>query len=416
MAQQRQRTVRVTGRERHRAGRRRGCRVQHGRLRAAPPLPLLGQGVQLPGRRARRVEPAEREGDLDLGHEQPAAPERLGVLVVRQGQVQGGRRGLGLALGEPQQGQTGLRVAAVLVRAVVGLLGRGQIPAPPLDLPDHIERLGGHPPLVRQQFLDGPRGLGEGLGPVAAQLQHLRPVHPAQPAEVVLRGHRRAPAHGRVRPLGGAAEVDAGHGLLKAQAVDPPGEEGGQLAGHGRAHRVVQQVEPVADPALRHQDTGLRLHAQGGQVRAAAAPGDRGHPPGRDHRLLERPARLRLLGVDPDQVALLHALRLVPQLPPGPAQPARRQRRAPGQLVLVEEQPGHVSRPSGIAGRHKPGVGPHAMHDRLVDPAAPPGGVGERGAVVRGEPRGVHTTQQPVRVGPVLPGRGVPGTAQGVRR
>ena len=85
--------------------------------------------------------------------------------------------------------------------------------------------------------------------PVALDLQDLGPVHPADAHERAAAGMRLAPARGRLRPLGGPAEVAELVAGRHQVAVDVAGPGRVHLSDEHRQHRLVQQGHTVARPA-----------------------------------------------------------------------------------------------------------------------------------------------------------------------
>ena len=89
------------------------------------------------------------------------------------------RRHGALALGQPQQGESGLRVAAVLARPAVGVLGPLELAAEPEQLRQAVQRLAQRRMTGwARELLVGPLGLVERLGPVAAGTAGSRPGAP----------------------------------------------------------------------------------------------------------------------------------------------------------------------------------------------------------------------------------------------
>jgi hypothetical protein len=115
-------------------------------------------------------------------------------------------------------------------------------------------------------------------------------------------------------------------------AVDPAGEQRLQLAGHHRAHRLVQQADALLDPALGQQRAAAGLQAEGEQVRAAEPLAERGGPLGQLDGLVKPAGPQGQLGLGERQVALLGAVRLGGQVTPGAPQPAT------GDRLLAAEQ------------------------------------------------------------------------------
>ena len=132
-AEERQRGAGVAGGELDRPRRERRHRLQHGAVLAVRDLRELGAGA------ARLLRGAERQRDLDLGGQQPrargrstASPSARRIAAAARGAV---------PLGQPQQREAGHRLATGLARLPVGLLGRVELAAQPVDLPLQVDGL-----------------------------------------------------------------------------------------------------------------------------------------------------------------------------------------------------------------------------------------------------------------------------------
>jgi hypothetical protein len=213
----------------------------------------------------------------------------------------------------------------------VGGLGPVQVAVQPPDLPDLVVPLGGPGDLEVGQVGADQGRLPLGLGPGTPALQDLGAVDPADAGEQHGRGQGGQPAAGRVRPLGGPADVgqlgEGGHQV----AVDVAGPLRAELARADGQHGLVQPGQPLGDPAHLDQGPALEQVAGGGQVGVGVAaaeppepPGPLGHGPG--VVAAERPFQLEV-----EQVAVRGDLGLVLEEPLGPSEPAGADDRVPAQ-------------------------------------------------------------------------------------
>ena len=146
------------------------------------------------------------------GREQPQPAERVRGLGERA--ADRARGGLAAPLGEPQQGEAGLRLEAAAARVAVGLLGRGELPAHAVDLALAIDRVAGRDRDRAEALAGAPRLLERHL-PVARQLQDLGAVDQADAGVgdhlgLAARTTRRAPSvHSRARRSSSASWQNA---------------------------------------------------------------------------------------------------------------------------------------------------------------------------------------------------------------
>src|SRR6266511_541227 len=167
--------------------------------------------VSPPGRAAG---PASRSAALAASAQEPSAAQAA-PRVAGNRQPECAKGGLGLALGQAEQGQAGLRVEAQLVRPGEGLLGAGEVADAAADLSGLVEGVAGGP-RVEGQLLRGPLGLGLRVRPGPTQVRRLDAVQPAEPGKRGVLLQRLAPRRGRLVPFGGAGEV----GQLQADGED----------------------------------------------------------------------------------------------------------------------------------------------------------------------------------------------------
>ena len=142
--------------------------LQRRRLQARAAVGGGGPGQLVAGPPGRLGVPGG-QGDLDLGGAEPGPAQA----VVGDGGQGGPDRGRGRrrpALGEAQQGQARLGVAAELVGVPVGRLGPGQVAAEPADVAELVVALGGAGDVQVGQVPADQGGLPLGLGPVAPAL------------------------------------------------------------------------------------------------------------------------------------------------------------------------------------------------------------------------------------------------------
>ena len=248
-------------------------------------------------------------------------------------------------------------------------------------------------------------------------------MHAAEPVERRARRERPAPGHRRLGPLSRPPQVGGGDARRQGQTVDPPGEQGTQLAREHGAHRLVHQREPRCALAAREQHRALGLQPHRGEVGAATPARDRGHVPRPRRREVEVAALVREKCVGECDVGVLDALRLRRDVALRAGQPAGGDRRPAGQVVLVEHHPGTGARSPIGACRRIGRVGPPARGERLLHAAQPPGRVGQRIEFVGTQHRARRVVpglgeaaQQRVRLRPRLARHGVPGALQGSHR
>ena len=165
------------------------------------------------------------EHDLDVGGEQTCPRDR--VLGFVEGPADHGVGGFEPSLGESQQRQAGLGVAAELAGALVGGLGA-------VEVADQAEEValdgvgGGEGGGVDGcgEPIAGVSGLDEGFGPRPEQLEDLGAVQEAVAAvehELLL---GVAPADERLRPRSASAEVEQLRAGVDHRAVGVTGGQG----------------------------------------------------------------------------------------------------------------------------------------------------------------------------------------------
>ena len=99
-----------------------------------------GDRVELVGGRRRRHHVICGDGDLDLGGQQSRPRQRVGDTGEGRTDQRGSR--VGAALGEAEEGEPRLGVAAQLVTLAVRVLGAIEIAAQPSDLTDLVAAFG----------------------------------------------------------------------------------------------------------------------------------------------------------------------------------------------------------------------------------------------------------------------------------
>ena len=228
--------------------------------------------ARAPRRPSRGPEVAGGDGDLDLGRKAAEPEERLLDLLERARDSRHGR--VDLALGETEEREARLRIAAQLVRRAVRLLRAREVAAPTADLADLVVAAGRDLAVEVVELLARRQRLRLGRRPVAAEPQGLGSVDPAgagKAADVEL----VAPAVRRLRPLGRAPEVAEVLARADRDAVDEPGRVRSQVAAHRRRGRLVEQSEPLVDlaglDAARGPSRRARASGRRGRRRAARA-------------------------------------------------------------------------------------------------------------------------------------------------
>ena len=153
---------------------------------------------------------------------------------------------------------------------VVGLLGRGDVPAQPVQLGALVEgsahrRVTGRP----GQQLARLRHLLDRLGPGSVQLHDLGPVHQALPAV----GHQlrlgRAPSGQCRRPCLRASHVEDLLACLDHGAVGDSPHDRRDLAGRDRDHHFVQSGHALDGLAKADQGLTLAEAAHRDQIRVS---------------------------------------------------------------------------------------------------------------------------------------------------
>lgn len=224
----------------------------------------LGQLVQLSHGGPGLCGAVGGQHDLGVGGQQLGTGHVV-VRLVERG-LDRGRRSVGTTLRQAEQGQARLGVAAAGVGLAVGVLGRCQIAAQPVQLAQLVV---GHPdPWVRRvgESVAGPLGVGHGCVPLAVHLQDLGSVHEAL-APV---GHETwlvlAPAVERPGPLSGTAQVEDLLAGVDDRAVHDAGHDGRCLASGHRHHGLVQVAHALLGVAEAQQRLAPADGAERGQV------------------------------------------------------------------------------------------------------------------------------------------------------
>ena len=157
-------------------------------------------------------------------------------------------------------------------------------------------------------LLAGPARLGQRVRPCALELQDLRAMHQARRGEDHHLALLLAPAAERGRPLASAAERVDPLAAVDHAAVDQTGHHRRQLAGRDRDHRLVEQREPLLDPAHLEERPPLHVPRGGDQVTIAETSAEAGRLAG-DRASALPLARLEMLLRDGEQqIALLRGL------------------------------------------------------------------------------------------------------------
>ncbi len=265
-----------------------------------------------------------------------------------------------------------------------------------------VVRLGGRIVDEVAELLGGAARLRFRLRPGAAQAQHFRAMHTADPRIRRLRV-RLAPVHRRLIPLRGATVI--GELLARAHhvAVRAPRGVRIELPAHRRGHRLVDQRHPLGDATLLHEDASLVLERERLEVAVIEAPRDL-------HRLLCQRKRLveivlALHGdhrVRPREPPVLRRLRHVAQMSLGPLQPTVAHRL--GQLVHVifGQRDGDATRATQVAPLEVARVRPLARADAHLALPEPPRRLREVLEVLGGEVhRRIGLTERLVRPVPI---------------
>jgi hypothetical protein len=145
-----------------------------------------------------------------------------------------------VALGEAEQGEAGLRVAAVLVGLPIGLLGADQVAAEPAYLADLVVRVGDGEHVDPDHVVARAERLLLGLVPVAPVLQDLGPVHSTDAWVERGQGQRVGPPSGGLGPLRRPAQVPELVARIHQPAVDRSRPHGRQLVRQCCQHRLVE--------------------------------------------------------------------------------------------------------------------------------------------------------------------------------
>jgi len=231
-----------------------------------------------------------------------------------------------IALGEPQQGQPGLRIAPVTARLTIRCFGCFVFATQAVDLALLVVRSAhGVDPRRGADGLSRLSSLANRPRPIALELEHLRPVNAARAGESRELRLRVAPRGQRGRPF--ASAVGCIH-LLAAtdhRAVHESRDRRQQATGRGEQHRFVQQREPLLPLAGRHPRLPLKHAAEAEEIFVVEALG------GRDDLSRERQALDRIvvpndgpIGFGNIEVATLDAVLTAPlDRTPGLGEPTR---------------------------------------------------------------------------------------------
>jgi hypothetical protein len=118
-------------------------------------------------------------------------------------------------------------------------------------------------------LLAGPAGFGQCVRPRALQLQDLRAMHQARRGEDHHLPLVLAPAAERSRPFASAAERLHSLAAVDHAAGDETGHHRRELTGGDLEHRLVEQREPLLDPAHLEERPSLHVPCGGDQVTIA---------------------------------------------------------------------------------------------------------------------------------------------------
>ncbi len=370
---------------------------------------LLGLGRRAP----RRLEIACRDRDLDVRRQAPEPEQRISRVLETPGYARD--RGIDLALREPKQRETRLRLAAQLVRHAVRLLGAREVAAPPADLSDLVVAARGDRAVEVVELLARGDGLRLGSRPVASKAERLRPVDAAG-ARKARHVELVAPTIRGIRPLGGSpvvADVLAG---ADREAVDDPGRVRSQVAAHRRGGRLVEEPKPLVDLALL--DVGATLAGEREHLEVAVADARR--------RLVGALEELERAPVVPfreergdrvheRQPGVLGRLGLVGEQAFARRQPASCHRVRAATLVIPREDQGKPGRAEGVTRRRVGSVRALPQGDGLVELPAPPGRLAEALEIGCGQLGVGGLAERGVRRAPTLSGSRLPRLLEGVQ-
>ena len=216
---------------------------------------------------------ARGQHDLESGRQQPGALKPIGG--GEEEPADGCGRGVRSSLGQPQQGQAGLRLVSQLARVPIGLVGLCRLAPQAMDLGLLVERRTGRPADGLPGPLARPARLGQRLGPRSVELHDLRAMHQADARERHHLGLLLAPSRQRERPFARATGlVDLAAGLDHA-AVHQPRHDGRELTRDHREHRLVEELQPGRHLALLDGGAALHVSRGRGQIGVVAALPDR---------------------------------------------------------------------------------------------------------------------------------------------
>ena len=374
------------------------CAFERGRAAIAGPERVRGS-LELVRRVARPLDLTGGERDLDVRRKPPRAAQRIEAFSIELA-PDCLRRSVDFPAPEPEQREPGLRFAAELARLRVCLLRRGEVASSAPDLTDLVVAGGGDERVVVAQLVARLERLLLGPWPLAAEAHDLSPVNAADAREA---GDVEpvAPAVCRFRPLGGAPAVAERLAGADRHAVDDPGREGSELAAHGRGGCLVEEGEAGVDVAARDKCRALKDERH----RLEAAVAKAGAQLARTAELLLSDVQLpHLESADAPgerEVTVRRVLGLAREEGLGAAQPAGGDgARALDHVIHRQgdrEQPGT----SRVARMRERCVRPLPQRERLVEPARPPGRLGQALEVVRRELAGfVRGVQEPISVAP----------------
>ena len=181
------------------------------------------------------------------------------------------------ALGQAEQRQPRLRIAAALAGQRIGLLGFRQLAAEAMDLALLVERVAG-----------ARRPSSAPVGSMRARASSKASGHAPPSCRISERwirhcsGERHelrlslAPSAERSRPFARAIERVALLAGRDDAAVDQPGDERRELAARRGHHRLVEERQAFREPTVPDQRASLEVPAERAQVAVAVAIADLG--------------------------------------------------------------------------------------------------------------------------------------------
>ena len=179
-----------------------------------------------------------------------------------------------------------------------------------------------------------------------------------------------------------------------------------EIAAHGRCGRLVEEGEALVDRALLDHRSTLPRQREHLHVPVADPARERG-------RLLEELLRAlevafgeeRGQPVDELEPGVLRRFRQSLQKPLRVREPPARDRERAAALVVPGQRQRHPRRAERVPGRRVGGVRALAEADRLVELPVPPGGLGERLEIARGQVVLVDLRERGIRRPPRVVGR-----------